>query len=52
MKKSSEFKPIKKLMVANRSEIAIGVFRSTAHEMGMRTVAVYEHGEIVTRCTG
>ncbi len=29
-------------MVANRSEIAIRVFRS-AHEMGVRTVAIYAH---------
>jgi pyruvate carboxylase len=35
-------KQIKKLLVANRSEIAIRVFRS-AHEMGIRTVAVYTH---------
>ncbi len=33
---------IKKLMVANRSEIAIRVFRS-AHELGIRTVAIYAH---------
>ena len=33
---------IKKLMVANRSEIAIRVFRA-ASEMGIRTVAVYSH---------
>ncbi|MFM8802764.1 MAG: pyruvate carboxylase, partial [Planctomycetia bacterium] len=32
----------KKLLVANRSEIAIRVFRS-AHELGMRTVAIYAH---------
>ncbi|MBI2805821.1 MAG: pyruvate carboxylase [Planctomycetes bacterium] len=35
-------KPIRKLMVANRSEIAIRVFRST-HELGIRTVAIYAH---------
>ena len=34
--------PIKKLMVANRSEIAIRVFR-TATELGLRTVALYTH---------
>src|ERR1700733_718257 len=33
---------IQKLMVANRSEIAIRVFRS-AHELGIRTVAIYSH---------
>jgi pyruvate carboxylase len=35
-------RPIKKLMAANRSEIAIRVFRS-AHELGVRTVAIYAH---------
>ncbi len=32
----------KKLLAANRSEIAIRVFRS-AHELGIRTVAMYSH---------
>ncbi len=35
-------KPIKKLLAANRSEIATRVFRS-AHELGIRTVALYSH---------
>jgi pyruvate carboxylase len=38
----SPFRPIRKLLVANRSEIAIRVFRS-AHELGIRTVAIYAH---------
>jgi len=35
-------KTFKKLLAANRSEIAIRVFRS-AHELGIRTVAIYSH---------
>lgn len=35
-------KTIKKLLAANRSEIATRVFRS-AHELGIRTVAIYSH---------
>jgi len=34
--------PFQKLLVANRSEIAIRVFRS-AHELGIRTVAIYSY---------
>ncbi len=35
-------RPIRKILAANRSEIAIRVFRS-AHELGIRTVAIYAH---------
>jgi pyruvate carboxylase len=34
--------PFRKLLVANRSEIAIRVFRA-ASELGLRTVAIYSH---------
>ncbi len=37
-----ELKPFRKLLAANRSEIATRVFRS-AHELGIRTVAIYSH---------
>ncbi len=33
---------IRRLLAANRSEIAIRIFRST-HELGIRTVAIYSH---------
>src|SRR6201993_3883575 len=36
----SKHKPIRKLLAANRSEIAIRIFRA-ANELGLRTVAVY-----------
>jgi pyruvate carboxylase len=42
MNSHAPVKRITKLMAANRGEIAIRVFRS-AHEMGIRTVAIYSH---------
>src|SRR5438094_8708423 len=38
----NQVKPIGKILAVNRSEIAIRVFRS-AHELGIRTVALYAH---------
>ena len=37
-------RPIKKLLIANRGEIALRVIRA-AHEVGMRTVAVYSDAD-------
>jgi pyruvate carboxylase len=39
---SEAVKPIGKILAANRSEIAIRVFRA-AHELGIRTVAIYSN---------
>src|SRR5207244_8205438 len=39
---SPTVRPIRRLLAANRSEIAIRVFRA-AHELGIRTVAMYAH---------
>ena len=41
MIRESEFNMFKKLLVANRGEIAIRIMRS-AQELGIKTVAVYE----------
>src|SRR6202795_4435400 len=38
--KTLKRKPIKKVLAANRSEIAIRIFRA-ANELGLRTVAIY-----------
>ena len=39
-------RPIRKLMCANRGEIAIRVFRA-ATELGIRTVAIFSHEDRV-----
>src|SRR6266699_6577098 len=39
-------KPIRKLLAANRSEIAIRIFRA-ANELGLRTVAIYSQEDRV-----
>jgi pyruvate carboxylase len=39
---ADDIRPIKKLLVANRSEIAIRIMRA-ATELGIRTVAIYAH---------
>ncbi len=41
---TSTFKPIRRLLVANRGEIARRIFRS-AHDMGIETVAVFADGD-------
>eukprot|EP00823_Brevimastigomonas_motovehiculus_P002739 TRINITY_DN1647_c0_g1_i1.p1 TRINITY_DN1647_c0_g1~~TRINITY_DN1647_c0_g1_i1.p1 ORF type:complete len:1183 (-),score=308.47 TRINITY_DN1647_c0_g1_i1:109-3657(-) len=38
-------RPIRKVMAANRGEIAIRIFRS-AHELGLKTVAIYSEQDI------
>src|SRR6201996_7037870 len=38
--KTKNLRPIKKVLAANRSEIAIRIFRA-ANELGLRTVAIY-----------
>ena len=40
-----DIKPIRRILVANRGEIASRVFR-TARDMGIATAAVYADGDI------
>ena len=40
MADKNHIRPFKKLLAANRSEIAIRIFRA-ATELGLRTVAIY-----------
>src|SRR5947209_3149944 len=40
--RAAKARPIRRLLAANRSEIAIRVFRA-AHELGVRTIAIYAH---------
>src|SRR5436853_6347696 len=42
--KMRKVKPIRKLLAANRSEIAIRIFRA-ANELGLRTVVVYSKAD-------
>ena len=46
---NNNLRPIKKIMAANRSEIAIRIFRA-ATELDIRTVAIYSKEDI--RCGG
>ncbi len=39
-KKGSKYKPLKKILIANRGEIALRIIR-TCKEMGIKTVAIY-----------
>ena len=47
---ASSIRPIRKLLVANRSEIAIRIFRA-ATELGLRTVADLRAGRSLLACT-